>query len=206
VFGEEYSLAVDDESLTTVLKRHIKLLGRDDLVIDTPVTDADGHERVVDLMLARSLEQTRNRREHLVIELKQPSVKIGDDEAAQIRKYATAVAEDARFNSVDVQWDFYVVSTEVKGSPALERKSNNRPFGQLVDAQGVRVWVFTWGEIIDAAMHRLKFVKQQLGYQPSAEQALAYLRKTHEKYLPSVITPAAATSLRPDTEQQAGES
>ena len=163
VFGEEYGLAVDDGSLTTVLKRHIQLLGRDELAEDIgPVTDLEGHDRIVDLMLARSLAQTRNRREHLVIELKRPSVNVSDDEASQIRKYATAVAGDPRFNSVDVQWDFFVVSTDIKGSPAIERESENAPFGQLFNARGIRVWVFTWGEIIDAALHRLKFVQHNL--------------------------------------------
>jgi len=188
VFGEEYALAVDDESLTTVLKRHIQLLGREEMAENIgPVTDLEGHERIVDLMLARSLAQTRNRREHLVIELKRPSVNVGDDEANQIRKYATAVAADSRFNTVDVQWDFIVVSTDITGSPSIERESENAPFGQLFNAQGIRVWVYTWGEIIDGALHRLKFVQQHLDYQPNAAQALEYLRKTHEKYLPPVV-------------------
>ncbi|HEV7806510.1 MAG TPA: hypothetical protein VGO80_11865 [Solirubrobacteraceae bacterium] len=59
VFGEEYALAVDDESLTTVLKRHVGILGRLDLAEDIEdwVTDPEGHDRIVDLMLARSLGQ-----------------------------------------------------------------------------------------------------------------------------------------------------
>ncbi|WCB95686.1 hypothetical protein DSM104299_04435 [Baekduia alba] len=185
VFGEEYALSVNDEGLTTVLQRHIELLGRAKLdEDDAPVKDLEGHERIVDLMLARSLGQARNRREHLVVELKRPSVAVGDDEASQIRKYATAVAGDPRFSSVDVQWDFVVVSTDVKGSPAIERESDNRPFGQIMNAKGIRVWVLTWGEVLDNALHRLKFAKQHLDYEPSTDQALAYLRRTHDKYLP----------------------
>jgi hypothetical protein len=187
VFGEEYALAVDDESLTTVLRRHISIMGRDDVADDTgPVTDLEGHPRIVDLMLSRSLGQSRNRREHLVIELKRPSVNVGDDEAAQIRKYAAAVAGDPRFNAVDVQWDFIVVSTDVVGTPRLERESGDRPFGQLMNTRGIRVWALTWGEVIDAAQHRLKFVRQHLDYQPSTADGLDYLRRTHAKYLPPI--------------------
>ena len=209
VFGEEYALAVDDESLTAVLKRHIEILSREELAEDLdPVRDLEGHDRIVDLMLARSLSQTRNRREHLVIELKRPSVNVSDDEANQIRKYATAVAGDPRFNAVDVQWDFIVVSTDVRGSPGIERESENSPFGQLMNAKGIRVWVFTWGEIIDAALHRLKFVKQHLDYQPSAAKALEYLRKTHEKYLPAVVIGDRerqdGDGLEPDADREPG--
>lgn len=187
IFGEEYGLAADDESLTTVLKRHVALLDRDDIATDAPVLDEDGHTRVVDLMLARSLEQNRNRREHLVIELKAPSVRVGDDETLQIRKYANAVAADPRFDTVDVQWDFYVVSSGVRGMTDRERNSEDRPYGQITRADGLRIWVFTWAEIIEAAQHRLKFVKRNLEYHPTADQALAYLRATHEKYLPPQV-------------------
>ena len=48
-----------------------------------------------------------------------------------------------------------------------------------MDAKGIRVWVLTWGEVLDAAQHRLEFVQSHLRYQPSAQQALEYLRQTH---------------------------
>ena len=136
-------------------------------------------------MLARSLSQHRNRREHVVIELKAPRVKIGDEQAQQIKKYADAVAADARFNTNDVSWDFIIVSGEVTGITDRERRATNTPYGQITDADGLRIWVLTWADVIDDAGHRLKFVRDLLDYQPDAEQALAYLRKTHEKYLPT---------------------
>ncbi len=56
-----------------------------------------------------------------------------------------------------------------------------------MNVKGIRVWAWTWGEVIDAALHRLKFVRQHLDYQPSAIEALSYLRATHAKYLPPVV-------------------
>jgi hypothetical protein len=159
--------------------------GREKLAEDEgPVKDLEGHDRVVDLMLARTLPQARNRREHLVIELKPPDVRVGDDEAAQIRKYAGAVAGDQRFDTKDTEWNFTVVSSGLKGTPVLERESHNRPVGQIMDTKGIRVWVHTWADVIEAAKHRLKFVQDKMGYQPDAQQALDYLRLTHDKYLP----------------------
>jgi hypothetical protein len=194
VFGEEYAIAADDESLTNVLRHHLDILDRPELAEDAePVTDSEGRTRIVDLMLARSLPQSRNRREHLVVELKAPSVKVGDDESAQIKKYATAVADDPRFNKGDVSWDFIVVSTEITGTPEKERHSKDRPEGLIMDTDdGIRVWAQTWGEVIDAAQHRMKFVQERLDYQPSAQDALDYLRRTHEKYLPPEVAAAAA--------------
>ncbi len=70
-----------------------------------------------------------------------------------------------------------------------------------MNAKGVRVWVYTWAEIIQDAAHRLKFVQQQLDYQPDEDQAFAYLRKTHAKYLPEEVAdePSAGAA-----EQSAG--
>lgn len=52
-----------------------------------------------------------------------------------------------------------------------------------MNADGIRRWTLTWGEILDHALLRLKFVRQRLDYQPSAAEAIGYLRATHAKYL-----------------------
>lgn len=199
VFGEEYALAADDNSLTTVLKKHLEYLGRSELAEDVSgeVLDAEGSRAIVDLMLARSLSQQRNRREHLVIELKAPKVKVGDEQAQQIKKYADAVAADPRFNTNEVSWDFIIVSGEVTGITDRERRATNTPYGQITDADGLRIWVLTWADVLDDAGHRLKFVRDLLDYQPDAEQALEYLRTTHEKYLPEQIAEPEAAPAAP---------
>jgi hypothetical protein len=186
VFGEEYALAGDDNSLTTVLKNHLHILGRDELAEDVAgeVLDAKGSRAIVDLMLARSLSQSRKRREHLVVELKAPKVVIGDNEAAQIRRYADAVVADPRFNVEEVEWDFVIVSGEVRGFADRERRDPKTPYGRISDADGVRISVLTWGDVLDDAGYRLKFIQQLLEYQPDADQSLVYLQRTHDKYLP----------------------
>jgi hypothetical protein len=67
VFGEQYALAVSDQSLTEVLRKHIMLLGRADLV-DEGVLTEDDKRAIVDLMLSRRIPQPQVR-EHLIIEL-----------------------------------------------------------------------------------------------------------------------------------------
>ena len=189
VFGEEYALAADDNSLTTVLKKHLQLLGREALAEDVSgeVLDAEGSRAIVDLMLARSIPQSQNRREHLVIELKAPKVAIGDEQATQIRRYADAVAGDSRFDIKDVNWDFVIVSGEVRGFVDRERKEGKTPYGHISGADNITIRVLTWAEVLEEAGHRLKFVQKLLDYQPDADNALAYLRKTHEKYLPTQL-------------------
>lgn len=98
LFGEEYATHVSDQSLTALLRAHIGLLGRDELHDSVPVLDADGNQRRIDFMFGRALELNQNVREHLVVEIKRPTVRLGREETDQIEDYARAVAEDSRFN------------------------------------------------------------------------------------------------------------
>ena len=203
IFGEEFAVTVDDQSLTSALKVHIKELGREEVATSEPVLDEEGKNRILDLLLARSSPHDRDRLEHLVVELKAPNKKIGANEITQIKKYAYAVAGDNRFNMVDVKWDFIVISSALddfayqeatnnelaKYEPGLIQKSADGKF---------RVWVKTWTQIITAAKHRHKFVQGALRYTPDSEDALTYLREVHAKYLPDSLTISVANSSQID--------
>jgi hypothetical protein len=129
IFGEEFNLTVDDQSLTEVLRKHLQLLGRsaDDL---EPVLRDDGTKGIVDLMLSRVVPQPRaEEREHLVVELKRPNQRIDSDAASQIRSYAFAVAEDERFKDTKTRWVFWAVSNDVTASVRREARQSNRPEG-----------------------------------------------------------------------------
>jgi Histidine kinase-, DNA gyrase B-, and HSP90-like ATPase len=191
LFGEEFALAADDQSLTTVLAKHVAILDRNELAAENPVLDEQGKPRIVDLMLARSMAQARNQREHLVIELKRPRTRIGPDEITQIKNYAFTVAKDERFSKTDVQWDFVVVSNEMTGYAEQEASQQGKEPGLISDTPGIRVWIRTWGEVIETSKHRLKFVQEHLQYEPDRDAALAYLRKVHEKYLPQALSSSA---------------
>ena len=66
VFGEEFALTADDQSLTEVLRKHLKLMKRD-IIVDEPVKRVDGTRGIVDLMLSRRVPSIlmKSEREHL---------------------------------------------------------------------------------------------------------------------------------------------
>jgi hypothetical protein len=189
LFGEEFALHVSDRSLTAVLQAHINEMGRGDL-IDAPVTDTDGRPRRVDFMFARALEHARNRREHLVVEIKRPAVTIDRNEIAQIEDYAAAVVADNRFDRLATDWDFVLIGSQMGKRAKTRANQEGLPRGLVANPKdsNVRVWVRTWGEIIDDAKHRLKFVRSQLDYDPDSDQALAYLRENYPGYLPAQLS------------------
>lgn len=190
LFGEEFNLTVSDRGLTAVLQRH--RASRDfEILDDSPVTLDDGTAGIVDLMLSRLVPQARaDQREHLIVELKRPTVQIGSSEAAQIKDYATAIVKDERFRDTETRWEFWVVSNQVEEAVSLEANQKGRPAGLLWDLEiyRLRIWVKTWGQIIEACRGRLRFFQERLNYVADEDSGLAYLRRVHEKYLPKGLT------------------
>lgn len=188
IFGEEFNLTVDDQSLTEVLLKHRRLIG-DDVVIDEPVKRIDGKVGIIDLMLSRSVPQNHaDQREHLVVELKRPSVKIGADEITQVKKYAFTVADDERFRHLKTRWSFWVVSNDLDPFARVETRQKGKPNGQIFQSEdgNIEVWVKSWAEIIAGCKARMKFVQEHLQANVDRESSLRHLKQTYAKLLDGV--------------------
>lgn len=185
LFGEQFSLSVDDQSLTEVLRKHRTLLG-EGIVIDAPVRHVSQQRGIVDLMLSKAIRRHKaNSLCHLVVELKAPSVKLDRDEIAQIEAYAASVMADERFRNVNVQWEFWAVSDEL-GNVGKFRVG--RGDGQIMAHDNVAIFLKTWGQIIDENRARLQFYQEKLEYQVDKGTALKHLQGHYASYLEGVLT------------------
>jgi hypothetical protein len=185
MFGEQYHLSVDDQSLTEVLKKHIAVKGRE-VEIDEPVMRADGTRGIVDLMFSRNIQLAGSEdREHLIVELKRPDVKIDAEAAAQIESYAFAVADDERFRSVPAKWVFWAVSSDIDQVVARKVSQRDRARGILFqdEEQRITIWVKTWSQIVNDCKARLRFFAEKLNYTPDRDSSLSHLKTTYHKYL-----------------------
>ncbi len=189
IFGEEFNLTVDDQSLTEVLRKHRKFIG-DETIIDAPVKRIDGKTGIVDLMLSKSVPQNRaDEREHLIIELKRPTVTIGAEEIMQVEKYAYTVAADERFRHLNTRWTFWAVSNDLDAFAQKKTRQKDKPRGLVsqTDDGMVEVWVKSWSELLADCRGRMRFVQEHLQANVDKEHALKYLRKTYDKYLSNLI-------------------
>ena len=195
LFGDEYTLAVDDEGLSAALQAHIRVLGREVTAEDLePATLEDGSRAIVDLLLSATIPLPTQQQEHLVVELKRPSKRLGHEELTQISRYADAVARDRRFNKVNVRWNFWLVGTEMDEYVQGQASQPHLPPGVVsrpLDGR-VTIWAKTWSQIIDDSDQRLKFVKERLDYRSTRDAGVEYLRRQHEKYLPEALRSAAS--------------
>jgi hypothetical protein len=192
IFGEEFNLTVDDQGLTKVLEAHLHLLGRDPA--GTIVRRENGSVGIVDLMLSRALSDNRNRREHLVVELKAPKVELTPTHTDQIESYAFAVAKHEQFRDTNTTWTFVLLGNDYSDSVRRKISQRGRPKGVLLepaDHEGVNftIWVKTWAQLIEDCKARLRFFQERFNYFPEDDSALAYLRATHAKLLPKIFSP-----------------
>lgn len=189
IFGEEFHLSVDDRSLTEVLRAHKKMLG-EEIVIDEPVKHITQKRGIVDLMLSRAIRQHRPTGiEHLVVELKRPSVRLGSEEVTQIEKYAISVARDARFRDIGVVWNFVVLSDDYDEYAGHRRIDDA---GTVSSKDNITVRIKTWSQVLEENRARLQFFQEKLELQVDQGRALSKLQKKYSEFLEGVVTVATS--------------
>jgi DNA primase large subunit len=185
IFGEEFFLSVDDQSLTEVLRKHLKAK-KIDIGVDKAVRRLDGTVGIIDLMLTRSIPCHReNELEHLIVELKRPTVSIGTEELSQIKSYAFAVAKDERFLGIETRWTFWIISSDMDEFAKQEAQQANRPAGMVYqsDNKHITIWAKTWSEVLHANRQRLKLFQQSLEINADRDGSLEFLRETYANIL-----------------------
>jgi hypothetical protein len=188
LFGEQYALGIDDQSLSSLLKKHVRILGRDELDNSGgPVRDLDGKDGIVDLMLHRRYPQRGNGRfEHLVIELKRPSCKIGSDEISQIEKYAFAISADERFEKRATKWTFLLIGNEFTEYGEQRADVQNKDHGNIHTSSdgNLTISIAKWATIVSDAKWRYNHLREKLELEVSSTDAMEYLRSKYPLLIP----------------------
>ncbi|MGC7404465.1 ATP-binding protein [Pandoraea pneumonica] len=190
LFGEEFNLAVDDESLTQVLIAHKKMLDPD-VIIDAPVKHISQTRGIVDLMLSKATKQHRaNQLTHLVVELKAPKISIAAPEVMQIESYAFSVMHDPRFKQVGTTWVFWVISDDL----ATYTEHRVQDAAGLIHAKdNLSIYAKTWAQVLDENRARLKFFQDKLEIQVDKASSLKYLQERYAPFLEGVFEEDADT-------------
>jgi hypothetical protein len=121
------------------------------------------------------------------VELKRPSTVLTMVEFGQINSYAQAVVKADRFHDTAVSWDFWLVGNSMdEGLRQLAHQPDRLP-GCALSQLRFRIWVKTWGEIIEDCQERLRFYGEQLEYQSSTEHAMDYLVREHSHAVSELV-------------------
>lgn len=186
VFGEEFFLSVDDQSLTECLKQHSKFLSEDVDILEA-VEHPTKERGIVDLMLTKTTRNNKpNTAHHLVIELKRPRVKIGRDEISQIQDYADAIRFDSRFSKTKAKWTFIAISLD--RDMTLDSRYIDLENGIIAQKDNYVILVKTWAEIFDECKAKLQFFQEKLKYKAKVLDGVEHLQKHFPKYVEGAIT------------------
>jgi len=185
LFGDQYFLGGDDVSLKTVLDEHRKVLELEPLDAETKkgIKDLDD---VPDLLLWRQfLRRGTDNFEHLVIELKRPTVNISQTEIGQVKRYASKVVENRYFDKEKTRWKFVVISDGIAADAKADVNQHNREPGHVTSADDYDIWALTWAQVIQSSKVRLAWIQERLELNVSDNsEGIQYLRDRFSHLLP----------------------
>lgn len=161
LFGEKYHLLTSEEDkFDQALRSLLEFNAKGDHYNKQPLTHPDKNKEM-DLFIAQKGfkvgDDDKKYFHHVVIELKRPSIKLGDKELAQIKTYKNVIANEPQFQDENSVWDFVLIGNEISESniTAANLRSDldtNRIHGEpgLVQKTGnYRIIVKTWKQILN---------------------------------------------------------
>lgn len=187
LFGEQYNYGYDDITLKNVLKKHISLLGRDNISEEIDYSIINDLNDIPDIGLYRQcVSGGDDYFENLIIELKRPSCVIGQDELNQIEKYAIAIEENEYFDKEKTKWKIVLLGIKIDKFAARKVTQTDREPGLLYSGGNMEVWVKEWNQIIQESKGKHKYLKDQLEINvKDNEEGMKYLKEKYKEYLPN---------------------
>ena len=187
IFGEKYTLGTSDQSLRNLLKAHLNYLGRDKLTPEIPPEAIEDLTRIPDLCLFQQICPSYENYEHLVIELKRPTLTLSLRELDQIRDYALTVAENPMFDKTRTKWHFILLGQSLDQHVQRALKNQTVGDGNYYNADNVSISVFEWSKIIQDNKLKYEYLRQKLNHQLSDDPNFTsdYLRTKHAELFPA---------------------
>lgn len=174
IFGEKYHLLTSEEDkFDQALRALLDFNSKDSYYDRKPLTHPDKNKEM-DLFIAQKgfkvSDNDKKYFHYVVIELKRPSIKLGDKELAQIKTYKNVIANEPQFQDEDSIWDFVLIGNEISESKIMSADlrsdlETNRIHGEpgLVQKTGnFRIIVKTWKQILNEFELRYNDISNKL--------------------------------------------
>lgn len=186
VFGEKYALGTSDQSLKNLLKAHIRKMGREELIPEIPPEAVEDLTRIPDICLFEQYCRGYESYEHLVIELKRPTLTLTLKELDQIRDYAFTVAKNDLFDKATTKWHFILLGQSLDDDVTEALKNEIVGEGNYYNAGNISISVHKWSKIIQENKLKYEFLKSKLNHQLSEDPTFAtdYLFAQHAELFP----------------------
>lgn len=165
IFGEQYGLitAAEPDFEQALMGLILSTTGNKENV---SLTHEDKNKEM-DIYMIRQ-DRKGDITENVVVELKRPSVPLGEEQLSQVKKYLRVIQSDDRFNMGNVKWTFYLVGNKFNKNKYIEGELENKKSAgesHLVYSQDnnmTKIYVLKWSEIFDDYAKRHEFLMSRL--------------------------------------------
>jgi len=166
IFGEKYHLVTSAEpKFEEALRRfNYHLTGKN----EKKKIDHEDKNKEMDIFACRQ-NVLSNKIENIVIELKHPNIKLGEEELSQVKKYMRVILSENDFNAKNMSWEFYLIGNEFDSTGYIESEiTTNKPHGErsLVFKKNnepeYKIYVKTWSEIFAEFEVRHNYLNKKL--------------------------------------------
>ncbi len=195
LFGEQYHLMGSDRKISTLLEKvQVELAGDPEDLVDVDPALND----IPDLYLTRSKwNEGAKYHQHLVVELKRPSVKIGVGHVQQLQRYANAIVDNAIWGQKpnSHKFTFVLVSSDISESTTKLYQAGEEPglLSKPAFDHPTELWALKWSDFLDRRREELKFLENQIEVTADPE-LLDYLRERVGEYLPDQLEESVPSS------------
>ncbi len=198
VFGEQYHLMGSDRKISKLLPDvQVALTEDTENVVHVDPTLRD----IPDLYLVRSKwNEGAKFHQHLVVELKRPSMKIGVSHIHQLQRYASTIVDNPiwgqKMNSH--RFTFVLVSSEISKPAAKFYQAGEEPglLSKPALQHPTELWALRWSDYLDQRRGELKFLEDEIEVTSDSE-LLEYLRERVGEYLPDELDEIEAETVNP---------
>ena len=175
IFGEEYNIVTQAEpDFNQALMEYLDKLYDTVLGISKSNYSKDKIEhpdvnKEMDIFAFRQNIQSSTI-DNIVVELKHPTVKLGEKELSQVKTYMNVIMRDSRFNASNMRWKFFLVGNDFDSSNYLHNEMRNAiNWGKKnlvchVDNNGIQyeIFVIKWSELFADFEIRHNFLLKKL--------------------------------------------
>ena len=165
LFGEQYHLLTSAEpDFNEALRR---LLYEQSGKTDKVKIDHEDVNKEMDIFMVR---QNRNsdHYENIVVELKRPSISIGENQLSQVKKYMRVILSEPRFNSHNSHWRYYLVGNKFNQNGYIEGElESNKNHGErdlVYSNKNQKIYVKTWSQIFEEFSVNSEYLLQKLNF------------------------------------------
>lgn len=173
LFGDSYQLVSADETFEKALGKYTYVLDGKDIAddVNSHHIDSPDSNRRPDIFMCRnkingSVDLCDMVEEHIIVELKRPSVNVGIKQYRQIEDYFTLIKGEPRFNSSSRVWRFYVVSTIVEEEVKAKYESF-KPYNKryLVYKEGdYEIYAMSWDDVFQEFTYKNQYILTKLNF------------------------------------------